>query len=99
MHFLDNISHKKYIYKGMRRHRNHHFLFMVLLIGACGLHWILVFERQIRDDGSHKFPSALQAKHSFFVASSNMYVHWISSDNFDEDCYITCDCPFEQVYR
>lgn len=83
----------------MRRHRKHHFLFLVLLIGACGLHCILVFERQIRDDWSYKAPPAHKERHSLYFASSDMYVHLILRDNFDEERYITRDCLFEQAYR
>ncbi|KAM3568604.1 hypothetical protein VYU27_009275 [Nannochloropsis oceanica] len=58
----------------MRRHRKHHFLFLVLLIGACGLHCILVFERQIRDDWSYKAPPAHKERHSLYFASSDMHI-------------------------
>jgi len=83
----------------MRRRRSNPLYFLVLLIGAFGLHWILVFERLIYNDSRHSILPALEARHSLYLAPSNMYVQWILRDNLDEDCYITRDSLFEQAYR
>jgi hypothetical protein len=59
----------------MRQRKAHHSFFLMLVIGACGLHWMLVVEKLIyKDNLSHKEPSALKLIQSLHSATPNMYV-------------------------